>query len=171
VFWALADRFDADASVTYAPSEPRCGRFAPGVRDVVMSSLRDRVSKLDVGPDAVDDFLERAERDIASNAQPTADQLDMLNARLVPFHHDRDANWLHHFNAMQEAAWPFTDALDSFNFRARSAIRPRRAAARAGRRGRRSALGDRPRAAVLARAQNRPPGWTSSTSGAAERRR
>ena len=112
VFWALADRFDADAFVTYAPTRAEMREFAPDVYDAVMSSLRVEVSKLDVGPEAVDDFLETEERGIAFNVQPTDDQLDLLNARLAPFHHDGDENWLHHFNATQEVAWPFADALD-----------------------------------------------------------
>lgn len=112
VFWAIADRFDADAFVTYAPTRAEMREFAPRVYDAAMGSLRDKVSKLDVGPNAVDDFLEIQEREIAFNVEPTADQLSLLNARLAPFHHDGDANWLHHFNAMQEAAWPFTDALE-----------------------------------------------------------
>jgi hypothetical protein len=112
VFWALADRFDADAFVTYAPTRAEMREFAPEVYDTVMSSLRDKVSELDVTPDAVDDFLERAQQEFAFNVQPAPDQLDMLNARLAPFHYDGDANWLHHFNATQGAGWPFTDALD-----------------------------------------------------------
>jgi hypothetical protein len=112
VFWALADRFDADAFVTYAPTRAEIREFAPGVYEAVMSSLRDKVEELDAGPDVVDDFLEGAEREIAFNVQPTDDQLDLLNARLAPFHHDGDANWLYHFNATQDVGWPFTDALD-----------------------------------------------------------
>jgi hypothetical protein len=71
VFWALADRFDADAFVTYAPTRAEMREFAPDVYDAVMNSLRDKVCKLDVGPEAVDEFLESAEHDIAFNVQPT----------------------------------------------------------------------------------------------------
>jgi hypothetical protein len=112
VFWALADRFDADAFVTYAPTRAEMREYAPGVYETVMSSLRAKAEELDVGPHAVDDFLEGAEREIAFNVQPTDDQLNMLNARLAPFHHDGDASWLHHFNATQDVGWPLTDALD-----------------------------------------------------------
>jgi hypothetical protein len=112
VFWALADRFDADAFVPYAPTRAELREFAPAVYDAAMSSLREKVSKLDVEQEAVDEYLERAEHEIAFEVQPADDQLDLLNARVAPFHHGGDANWLHHFNATQDVAWPFTDALD-----------------------------------------------------------
>jgi hypothetical protein len=110
VFWALADRLDADAFVTYAPTRAEMREFAPAVYEAAMSSLREQASKLDVGPGGVEDFLEREERDIAFNVQPSPDQLNLLNSRLAPFHHEEEA-YLDHFNATQEVAWPFTDAL------------------------------------------------------------
>jgi hypothetical protein len=112
VFWALADRFDADAFVTYAPTRAEMREFAPAAYEAVMSSLKNKAEKLEIGPDGLEDFLEEATRQIAFNEQPTDDQLDLLNARLAPFHHDGDANWLYHFNATQDVGWPFTDALD-----------------------------------------------------------
>jgi hypothetical protein len=98
-----------------------------GVRDGVLSSLRDRVRARSTSSRTRLTTSSRG-RSGTSRLQPTADQLDMLNARLVPFHHDRDANCLHHFNAMQQGRSRTRST--SFNFRARSAIRPRRAAAR-----------------------------------------
>jgi len=50
VFWALADLFDADAFITYAPTQTEMRDFAP---------------------DAVDDFLERAGGELAFEVQPT----------------------------------------------------------------------------------------------------
>jgi hypothetical protein len=83
VFWALADRFDADAFVTYAPTRTEMGEFAPGVYEAVMSSLRSQAEALDIGPDGLEEFLDDAGDQIAFNEQPTDDQLDLLNARLA----------------------------------------------------------------------------------------
>lgn len=84
VFWALADRFDPDAFVTYAPTRAEVREFAPGVYETVMSSLREQVSNADVGSDAAEDFLERAGREIHFDVELRSDELDTLTSRLAP---------------------------------------------------------------------------------------
>ena len=112
LFWELADRFDADAFVTYAPTWAEVAEFAPDAYDVQMSGLRQQAGELDIGPGAVDDLVEQRNDHIAFNVQPTPEQRRLLNARLAPFHHVGGDDWLHHFNAQQTVAWPFMDACD-----------------------------------------------------------
>jgi hypothetical protein len=111
LFWALADCFDADAFVTYAPSWADVREFAPQTYEERVAHVRRQVGK-DVGAAAVDDFLLREESEFALDLQPTPEQQELLKARLAPFHHPGDAGWLDRFNATQSAGWPFTDATE-----------------------------------------------------------
>src|SRR4051794_12248828 len=113
LFWALADRFDADAFVSYAPTRAEMEEFAPDQYASIMGSLRQKVGELNASKEAADDFLERAEREIAFDVRPTAEQLRLLNARLAPFQHEEnDPGLLDRFNALDGAVWPFTDAVE-----------------------------------------------------------
>jgi hypothetical protein len=110
LFWKLADLLDADAFVTYAPTWAEVREFAPAAYDTHMEKVRRQASGLDVEPSAVDDLLQDVDGHVAFNVQPTPEQRQLLNARLAPFHHGGDNERLHHFNAAQALAWPFTDA-------------------------------------------------------------
>jgi hypothetical protein len=112
LFWELADRFDADAFVTYAPSWADVREFAPETYQERVRNVRRRSRELDVGAAAIDDFLRREESEFALDLHPTPEQQRLLATRLAPFHHPGDAGWLDRFNATASAGWPFTDATE-----------------------------------------------------------
>ena len=110
VFWELADRFDADAYITYAPTWAEVAEFAPAAHDAQMDELRRQAQERDITD--VDDLIDQRNGHVAFNVQPTTEQRRLMNARLAPFHHPGTDDWLHGFNAAQGLAWPFTDACE-----------------------------------------------------------
>jgi hypothetical protein len=111
LFWEMADRFDADAYVTYAPTWAEVAEFAPRPYHARMSDLRRQAAdQLDVGPEELKDFVDQANDHIAFDIQPTPDQQALINARLAPLHHPGDGVWVHSFNATRSGRWPFIDA-------------------------------------------------------------
>jgi len=110
LFWELADRFDADAFVTYAPEWTEMRELAPEAYSARRGRLSRQASELDLEANAINDFVEDADSHVAFNVMPTVEQKELLDRRLAPFRERGDSEWLHSFNATSGLAWPFTDA-------------------------------------------------------------
>jgi hypothetical protein len=107
LFWALADRFDADAFVTYAPIWGEVEEFAPEIFRAHVTKWRESITE-QISADAAETFITDQFAEIAFEFRPTDADLDLLRHRVAPFHHDPPCV-LDHFNGQNSAAWPFTD--------------------------------------------------------------
>jgi hypothetical protein len=111
LFWELADRFDADAFVTYAPTWRELQEFGPQLYDHHMTKFRAEAgAKFDA--EDVDDLARQLDTRIAFDVRPRPEQVALLRRRLAPFHHGREDSHLDSFNGVDAAAWPFTDTVD-----------------------------------------------------------
>jgi hypothetical protein len=113
LFWALADLFDADAYVTYAPTWREVEGFAPGYYAATMTSLRERMTGQQFDTTTIEEFISEQYDRQAFELRPTDAQLDLLKRRLAPFHHNASDGWvLDWFNSTEPVAWPFTDVAE-----------------------------------------------------------
>lgn len=108
IFWALADIFDADSYVLYAPTWSEMAEIVPEYYKQETQSWRQRIEKTST-KEAADEFISRSLTDVAIQPeQPSSAQMELLQKRLAPFHKDSREN-LDWFNAANTAPWPFTD--------------------------------------------------------------
>ncbi len=108
IFWALADIFDADSYVLYAPTWSEMAEIAPEYYEEETQSWRKKIEETSTA-EAADEFISRSLADVAIEPkQPSSEQMDLLQRRLAPFHNDAREH-LDWFNAANSAPWPFAD--------------------------------------------------------------
>lgn len=109
VFWALADIFDADAFVTYAPTWGEMEDIEPSVYADEMSRWRKEITDR-VSADEAERFIDRAQSEAALHPSVSKEQIALINSRLAPLSdpgpNDRSLKW---FDGSNSAGWPLTD--------------------------------------------------------------
>lgn len=108
VFWVLADLFDADAFVTYAPTWREVATISPSVYNAQMAAWRKQITeKADLAE--TERFISSQQPEAAVHPETTREQITLLNRRLSPLSdpgpEDRQLDW---FNE-NSVGWPFTD--------------------------------------------------------------
>lgn len=109
VFWQLADRFDADAFVTFTPTVGDMETIDPKWFGEREAALRAHGTLASESLEAVEDFLERdRELPLVEPSEPTNDQRRQIALRLAPFRSDEGADftWL----TSNAPGWPLVDA-------------------------------------------------------------
>jgi hypothetical protein len=72
IFWAIADLFDPDAFVTYAPVLGEMSQLDPAFYERTIQEHREQLS--DAGEEAVSRFIEEAKEHVVLEVQPTEQQ-------------------------------------------------------------------------------------------------
>jgi hypothetical protein len=109
LFWELADLFDADAFVVYAPTWDEWAEIAPRAHRRSMAKLRADVETKH-GKNVADQLVEDASKETAIRVVPSEEQIQCLTRRVAPFHWDAPRHiHLNFFDAISGAVWPLTD--------------------------------------------------------------
>jgi hypothetical protein len=113
LFWRLADLFDADAFIQYAPTYGEVAEIAPNTHRKLMAGWRAELSKRS-STDQADHHLDEMQSEVAAEPRElTARQLDLIRLRLAPLHRDLGSGWhLSSFNSSDAAAWPLSEITD-----------------------------------------------------------
>jgi hypothetical protein len=108
VFWVLADIFDADSFVTYAPTWRELSTIASSIYDEHESAWRKQITEK-VDAEEAERFIASQQVEAAVQPKATDDQIALINRRLSPLSdpgpEDRSFDW---FND-NAAGWPFTE--------------------------------------------------------------
>jgi hypothetical protein len=108
-FWVLADAFDADAFLTYAPTWSEMEGIHPSIYGDQVSAWRDQVTAR-VDAAEAERFIADALSQAAFHPEVPGDQLDLISRRLSPFSHPgSDDPHLEWFDGSNPAQWPYTD--------------------------------------------------------------
>ena len=109
VFWALADIFDADAFVTYAPTWEEMKDIEPKIYEDEMSRLRKEITDR-TSADEAERFISQTHGEAVFHPSMPKEQIALLNSRLAPLSDpgpdDRSLKW---FDGSHSAGWPLTD--------------------------------------------------------------
>lgn len=109
VFWALADVFDADAFVTYAPTWREMADLDPGFYNQQTSAWRQEITERANRQEA-ERFISDADGKAAFHPRIPEEQVKLINRRLSPLSDpgpsDRQLEW---FDGSNPAHWPFTE--------------------------------------------------------------
>jgi hypothetical protein len=112
VFWALADIFDADAFVTYAPTWREMADLDPAFYDQQISAWRQEITERTSRQEA-ERFISDADGQAAFHPRIPEEQVKLINRRLSPLSDpgpsDRPFKW---FDGSNSAHWPFTEVSD-----------------------------------------------------------
>lgn len=109
VFWALADVFDADAFVTYAPTWQDMKEIEPKLFDKEVTSWREAMAGRS-SPEAADQFVANSLGEAAYEPEVPDDQADLIDRRLAPLSHPGfDGGPLQWFDGSNPAGWPFME--------------------------------------------------------------
>jgi hypothetical protein len=109
VFWTLADVFDPDAFVAYAPTLAEMELLEPKFYAKTIAEYEENVGGKEGGERVIAD----ARDDVVLNLHPRPDQIEMIRQRLAPLRtRFAGGEQLETFNASSAAGWPFTDVAD-----------------------------------------------------------
>jgi len=112
LFWALADIYDADAFVTYAPTWREMADIDPEGYKQEVSTWRNHVTARVDGKEA-ERFISTALGEAAYHPEIPEAQLALLRRRLSPLSHPGgDDGQLEWFDGSNDASWPFTGISD-----------------------------------------------------------
>lgn len=112
LFWALADIFDADAFVTYAPTWREMENIDPTTFEQQIASWRGHISDR-TGREEAERFISTALGEAAYHPDVSQEELTLLRKRLSPLSHPGgDDGPLEWFDGSNSARWPFTDISD-----------------------------------------------------------
>jgi hypothetical protein len=109
LFWALADRLDADHWATYVVTYGDMEHLDPPWHERDQAALRQELKQYEA--DTAEDFLREHRRTICANVQPDEPLLDRLRRRVAPLQHlsEPELQWS---TAVWDPGWPFTDVGD-----------------------------------------------------------
>jgi hypothetical protein len=109
IFWALADLFDPDAFVTYAPTWEEMSKIDPRIYREQMSAWREHVTQ-QVSEEEAERFVSSAQTEAAFHPKATEKQITLINRRLSPLSDpgpdDGPLDW---FDGSNPVGWPFTE--------------------------------------------------------------
>jgi len=109
VFWALADVFDPDAFVVYAPTLAEMERLEPKFYAKTIGEYEEKVG----GKEGGERFIADARDDVVLDLQPRPEQIEVIKQRLAPLRaRFAGGERLESFNGSSAAGWPFTDVAD-----------------------------------------------------------
>ena len=106
LFWALADRLDADSWAAYGVSVQDLETLDPRWHAEHLSQLRKQLHDLD--DEAVEQFFEEHRHAIALDDLPADEQVVPVRRRLAPLHHTQDEP-LEMTSDVNAPHWPFVD--------------------------------------------------------------
>ena len=109
LFWALADIFDADAFVTYAPTWREMADIQPAIFEDQMSSLREEITER-ISSEEAERFISTMQGEAAFHPKVDDEQIVVINRRLAPLSDPGpDEGPLEWFDGSNPAHWPFTE--------------------------------------------------------------
>ncbi len=109
LFWALADAFDADAFVTYAPTWQEMSDIDPEIFEQQMSVWRNGITDR-AGSQEAERFISTALGEAAFHPEIPDEQIALMGKRLSPLSHPGgDDGPLEWFDGSNPAGWPFTE--------------------------------------------------------------
>jgi hypothetical protein len=108
VFWALAEVFDPDAFVVYAPTLAEMEQLEPEFYAKTIASYEEKVG----GKEGGEQFIADAHEDVVLELQPRPEQIELIRQRLAPLRVRFANERLETFNSSSSAGWPFTDVTD-----------------------------------------------------------
>jgi len=105
LFWAIADAFDADAFLTYAPTLGESRHIAPAWH-------AEQITRLRAETDSDERFIKEAEDSVIADFELSPNQAEVLRRRLALFTDPGGEDRVDHFNGAWAAPWPLTDILE-----------------------------------------------------------
>lgn len=105
VFWALAEVFDPDAFVAYAPTLAEMERLEPKFYAETIAGYEEKLA----GKEGGERFIADAHDDVVLDLQPRPEQTAAIRQRLAPLRARFAGERLESFNGSNSAGWPFTD--------------------------------------------------------------
>ncbi len=108
VFWTLAEVFDPDAFVVYAPTLAEMERLEPKFYAETIAGYEEKLA----GKEGGERFIADARDDVVLDLQPRPEQIEVIRQRLAPLRARFAGERLESFNGSSSAGWPFTDVAD-----------------------------------------------------------
>ncbi len=109
-FWRIAETFDPDSFVVYAPSWQDISEISPAEYRLQHQRLREKMQGDSFGEESIGNFLTELDAEAAIDIEPAKEQLREIRDRLAPFHYvDEDLWRFDSFHGGSAGHWPFAD--------------------------------------------------------------